>query len=74
MTEERNFLMKESVPYLRDYCKERCLDFQVRLETTTLLHLHTAWIFTWETSVRLINKLHVDKVQKMFVCFVSIVL
>nr|KAG5687896.1 hypothetical protein BaRGS_027219 [Batillaria attramentaria] len=29
MTTERNLLMKEAVPHLRDYCKEKELDFQV---------------------------------------------
>ncbi|XP_076461539.1 uncharacterized protein LOC143294026 [Babylonia areolata] len=29
MSVERNWLMKEAVPYLRDYCKERGLDYQV---------------------------------------------
>ena len=40
MSVERNLLMKEAVPYLRDYCKERGLDYQVSVtypsETTVM--------------------------------------
>ena len=46
MTVERNLLMREAVPYLRDYCKERMLDYQVSVTYLRCIIFHINTLFT----------------------------